>query len=136
MNPVAYTNIRKMANIKTKVDEWEVRDLEDNGLLRIYVEHNTEMGNKGVPGLQIYYPFGGIINFEPLHTERWAYQAYKEKTATYLIADHSWMVHEDTYVKNYLVKDGDCLKARVEVKVRSKSAPVVKEYELPFALEL
>ena len=39
-----------MSNIKTKIDEFEVRDLEDNGVLRIYVEHNTEMGNQGVPG--------------------------------------------------------------------------------------
>lgn len=124
-----------MANIKTKVDEWEVKDLEDNGVLRIYVEHNTEMGNMGVPGLQIYYPFGGIINFEPIHTERWAYLAYKEKSDTYLIADHSWMVYEDTYVKNYLVIDGETLKARVEVKVRSKQSAIVKEYELPFKFD-
>jgi len=124
-----------MANIKTKVDEWEVRDLEDNGVMRVYVEHNTEMGNNGVPGIQIYYPFGGIINFEPLHVERWSYQATKEKTETYLITDHSWMVHEDTFFKNYLVKEGDVLKARVEVKVRSKAKSIVKDYELPFKLE-
>lgn len=123
-----------MANIKTKVDEWEVRDLEDNSLLRVYVEHNTEMGNRGVPGLQIYYPFGSIINFEPLHVERWAYQAQKQKADTYLIADHSWMVYEDTYVKNYLVIDGDKLKARIEVKVRSQTKPLVKDYDLPFKM--
>ena len=124
-----------MSNVKTKVDEWEVRDLEDNGLLRVYVEHNTEMGNNGVSGLQIYYPFGSIINFEPLHVERWAYQAYKAKTDTYLIEDHSWMVHEDTYVKNYLVIEGEKLKARIEVKVRSKAKPIVKDYELPFTVD-
>lgn len=124
-----------MANIKTKVDEWEVRDLEDNGLLRVYVEHNTEMGNNGVPGIQVYYPFGGIINFEPLHVERWAYQAYKQKTDVYLIEDYSWMVHEDTYVKNYLVIDGEKLKARIEVKVRSKAKPIIKDYELPFSVD-
>jgi hypothetical protein len=125
-----------MANVKTKVDEWEVRDLEDNGLLRVYVEHNTEMGNKGVPGIQIHYPFGSIINFEPVHVERWAYQAYKEKTDTYLIADHSWMVYDDTYVKNYLVKDGEKFKARIEVKVRSKAKSIVKDYDLPFSIDL
>lgn len=124
-----------MSNIKTKVDEWEVRDLEDNGLLRVYVEHNTEMGNNGVPGIQIYYPFGSIINYEPLHVERWAYQAFKQKTDTYLIEDHCWMVHEDTYVKNYLII-GETLKARIEVKVRSKAQPIVKEYDLPFTVDL
>jgi hypothetical protein len=124
-----------MANIKTKVDEWEVRDLEDNGLLRVYVEHNTEMGNNSVPGIQIYYPFGSIINFEPLHVERWAYQASKQKADTYLIEDYSWMVHEDTYVKNYLII-GTPLKARIEVKVRSKAKPIVKDYDLPFALDM
>lgn len=123
-----------MSNIKTKVDEWEVRDLEDNGLLRIYVEHNTEMGNNGVPGIQIYYPFGSIINYEPLHVERWAYQAYKQKTDTYLITDYSWMVYEDTYVKNYLIL-GETLKARIEVKVRSKAQSIIKEYDLPFTIE-
>jgi hypothetical protein len=42
------------------------------------------------------------------------------------------MVHEDQYIKNYLVM-GTPLKARVEVKTRS-SKPVVKEYVLPFEL--
>lgn len=125
-----------MSNIKTKVDEWEVRDLEDNGLLRVYVEHNTEMGNNGVPGLQIHYPFGSIINFEPLHVERWAYQAHKAKTDTYLITDYSWMVHEDTYVKNYLIIEDEKLKARIEVKVRSKAKSIVKDYDLPFSLDV
>lgn len=124
-----------MANIKTKVDEWEVRDLEDNGVLRIYVEHNTEMGNRGVPGIQIYYPFGGIINFEPNHVERWAYQAQKQNADVYLISDHSWMVHDDTFVKFYLVKEEKELKARAEVKVRSKQSSIVKDYLLPFKLE-
>jgi hypothetical protein len=126
-----------MANIKTKVDEWEVRDLEDNGTLRIYVEHNTEMGNRGVEGIQVWYTVGGthIVNFEPVHFERWAYQAYKAQTDTLLLTDYSWAEHEDTYIKNYLVV-GDTLKARVEVKVRSKMKPIVKEYDLPFSVEL
>lgn len=125
-----------MANIKTKIDEWEVRDLEDNGFLRVYVEHNTEMGNQGVPGIQVWYTVAGgtsIVNFEPNHVERWAYQAQKAGQTDYLLADHSWMVHEDTYIKNSLVL-GEPLRAKVSVKVRSKSQPITKEYELPFAL--
>ena len=126
-----------MANIKTKIDEWEVRDLEDNGVLRIYVEHNTEMGNRGVPGIQVWYTVAGgtsIVNYEPNHVERWAYQAQKANETEYLLTDYSWMYHEDTYIKNSLLI-GDKLKAKVSVKVRSKTAPITKEYELPFTLE-
>ncbi|MFN8346857.1 MAG: hypothetical protein U0X91_17785 [Spirosomataceae bacterium] len=126
-----------MSNIKTKVDEFEVRDLEDNGVLRIYVEHNTEMGNRGVPGIQVWYTIAGgtyIVNFEPLHVERWAYQAQKQNTDAYLLTDYSWITYEDTYIKNYLVV-GEPLKARVEVKVRSKAKPTIREYDLPFSLE-
>lgn len=126
-----------MSNIKTKVDEFEIRDLEDNGVLRIYVEHNTEMGNRGVPGIQVWYTIAGgtsIVNYEPLHVERWAYQAQKQQTELYLLTDYSWTTYEDTYIKNYLVL-GDALKARVEVKVRSKAKPTIKEYDLPFSLE-
>ncbi len=126
-----------MANIKTKIDEWEVLDLEDNGYLRIYVEHNTEMGNQGVPGVQVWYTVAGgtsIVNFEPLHVARWAYQAQKNNVDTFLLVDHSWNTRPDTYVQNYLVL-GDTLKAKVAVKVQSKAAPVIREYELPFKLE-
>lgn len=126
-----------MSNIKTKIDEFEVRDLEDNGILRIYVEHNTEMGNRGVPGIQVWYTIAGgtsIVNFEPLHVERWAYQAQKQNVQEYLIADNSWTTYEDTYIKNYLIID-ETPKARVEVKVRSKKAPIIREYDLPFLLE-
>ncbi|MCB0621642.1 MAG: hypothetical protein KDC43_19965 [Saprospiraceae bacterium] len=126
-----------MTNIKTKIDEWEVRDLEDNGVLKIYVEHNTEMGNRGVPGIQVWYTVAGgtsIVNYEPGHVERWAYQAQKAGDSEYLLSDHSWMYHEDTYVKNSLVL-GEPLKARVSVKVRSKQEAITKEYELPFTLE-
>ena len=126
-----------MSNIKTKVDEFEVRDLEDNGVLRIYVEHNTEMGNRGVPGIQVWYTIAGgtsIVNYEPLHVERWAYQAQKQQTELYLLTDYSWTTYEDTYINNYLVL-GDTLKARVEVKVRSKAKAIVREYDLPFSLE-
>ncbi len=126
-----------MSNIKTKIDEFEVQDLEDNGVLRIYVEHNTEMGNRGVPGIQVWYTIAGgtsIVNYEPLHVERWAYQAQKNQTNTYLLSDYSWLTYEDTYIKNYLII-AEKPKARVEVKVRSKNAPVIREYELPFSLE-
>lgn len=126
-----------MSNIKTKVDEFEVRDLEDNGVLRIYVEHNTEMGNRSVPGIQVWYTIAGgtsIVNFEPLHVERWAYQAQKQQVESYLLTDYSWVTYEDTYIKNYLVL-GEPLKARVEVKVRSKAKPIIREYDLPFSLE-
>lgn len=126
-----------MSNIKTKIDEFEVRDLEDNGILRIYVEHNTEMGNRGVPGIQVWYTIAGgtsIVNFEPLHVERWAYQAQKQNVQEYLIADNSWTTYEDTYIKNFLIID-ETPKARVEVKVRSKKAPIIREYDLPFLLE-
>jgi hypothetical protein len=126
-----------MTNIKTKIDEWEVRDLEDNGVLRIYVEHNTEMGNRGVPGLQVWYTIAGgtyIVNYEPVHVERWAYQAYKAGQTDFLLEDHSWMTYEDTYIKNSLLTDGP-LRAKVSVKVRSRKDPITKEYELPFALQ-
>ncbi len=139
--PFLFINYTKrknvMANIKTKIDEWEMKDLEDNGVLKIYVEHNTEMGNKGVPGIQVWYTIAGsssIVNYEPLHVERWAYQAKKQNAKEYLIEDHSWMQHSDTYIKNYLVVEKE-LKAKVEVKVRSNEKPIIKEYKLPFSLE-
>lgn len=126
-----------MSNIKTKIDEWEVRDMEDNGVLRVYVEHNTEMGNQGVPGIQVWYTVAGgtsIVNFEPNHVGRWAYQAQKADTTDYLLTDYSWIPGEDQYIKNSLIVS-DTLKAKVAVKVRSKKEPIVKEYELPFGLE-
>ncbi len=126
-----------MANIKTKIDEWEVRDLEDNGVLKIYVEHNTEMGNAGVPGIQVWHTVAGgtsIVNYEPNHVERWAYQAQKSNETDYLLTDYSWINHEDMYIKNSLMI-GDKLKAKVSVKVRSKKEAITKEYELPFTIE-
>jgi hypothetical protein len=121
-----------MANIKTKIDEWEVTDLEDNSVIRVYVEHNTEMGNNSQPGIQVTC-FGHFVNYEPLHVERWAYAAKKQNSAEYLIADSSWTVHEDTYIKHFLVT-GEPLKAKIAVKVKSKSEPIVKEYALPFSV--
>ncbi|MEP6749176.1 MAG: hypothetical protein ABJB86_15690 [Bacteroidota bacterium] len=120
-----------MANIKTTVDEWEVMDLEDNSTISVYVTHNTEMGNQSVPGLQVM-TMGMTVNYEPLHVERWTYAAKKANQTEYFVADGSWTHYEDRYIKHYLVM-GEKLKARVEVKVRSKDKPVVKEYELPFS---
>lgn len=122
-----------MSNIKTKIDEWEVKDLEDNSTISIYVEHNTEMGNKSVPGIQVWSG-GNIVNYEPLHVERWAYAAKKANQSEYLIEESSWVVYEDTYIKYFLVK-GEKLKAKVAVKVRSKDKEIVREYELPFIIE-
>jgi hypothetical protein len=121
-----------MTNIRTKIDEWEVRDLEDNSALRIYVENCTELGNQGRPGIQVQY-MGQYVTFEPLAVERWAYQAQKAGKTELLLEDKSWLAHEDQYVKNWLVL-GAPLKARVEVKTRS-SKPKVREYDLPFQLE-
>ncbi len=121
-----------MTNIRTKIDEWEVRDLEDNSALRIYVENCTELGNQGRPGIQVQY-MGQYVTFEPLAVERWAYQAQKAGKTELLLEDKSWLAHEDQYVKNWLVL-GSPLKARVEVKTRS-SKPKVREYALPFEVE-
>jgi hypothetical protein len=120
-------------NIKTRIDEWEVRDLEDNSVVTVVIEHNTEMGNKSLPGLQVLCS-GHIVNYEPLHVERWAYAAKKAGQEEYLLEDASWTIYEDRFIKHYLVT-GDKPKAKVAVKVRSKDKPVVKEYELPFSIE-
>ena len=121
-----------MPNIRTKIDEWEVRDLEDNSKIRVFVEHNSEMGNQSLPGLQVQV-MGKLVNYEPLHVERWAYAAKKANQKEYLIEDGSWTAHADTYVKTLLIVE-EKLKAKIEVKVRSNEKPVVKEYELPFTL--
>jgi|SRR5687768_17530573 len=118
-----------MSNVKTVIEEWSVKDLENGSSLNIQVVGCTELGNESKPGIQVY-AMGSIINFEPLSVEKWAYQASKTGATEYLLEDHSWMVHEDQYVKNYLVI-GSPLKAKVVVKTRS-SKPVTKEYPLPF----
>ncbi|MBP9926772.1 MAG: hypothetical protein KBF45_12375 [Cyclobacteriaceae bacterium] len=120
-----------MSNIKTVIEEWSVKDLEDGSSLNITVVGCTELGNQSKPGIQVWY-MGNIVNFEPLAVERWNYQAGKANVTEYLLADHSWTVHEDQYVKVFLLT-GSPLKAKVEVKTRS-SKPVIKEYELPFAI--
>jgi len=122
-----------MTNVKTVLDTIEVRDLEDNSTLTVVVQSCTELGNKGVPGLQVHY-MGYIVNLEPFKVEQWAYQARKAGQDVFLLEDSSWNVHPDQFIRNSLVL-GDPLKVRVEVKTRSKAAPVVKEYPLPFKLE-
>jgi hypothetical protein len=123
-----------MSDTCTLLDEFQARDLEDNTTITVIVEHHTEIGNRSQPGLMVRY-MGNIVNFEPCHVERWAYQATKAKQDVYFLADHSWAVHTDQFVKVSLVL-APKLMARVEVKVRSKRNPVVKEYELPFAVDL
>jgi hypothetical protein len=121
-----------MSNVKTVIEEWAVKDLEDNSSLSISVIGCTELGNQSKPGIQVCY-MGNIINFEPLAVARWAYQAGKVNASEYLLTDHSWQAHEDQYVKVYLLI-GSPLKVKVEVKTRS-SNPVIKEYTLPFVIE-
>ena len=118
-----------MGNVKTVIDEWAVKDLEDGSFLTITVVDCTELGNQSLPGIQVLY-MGQTINFEPSAVERWAYQAAKAGVTDYLLSDYSWMFHNDQFVKNYLVA-GSPLKAKVEVKTRS-SKVITKEYELPF----
>jgi hypothetical protein len=124
-----------MANIITKLDEWGVKDLEDNTTINVEVFHYSEMGNNNVPGLHITATYASPVNYEPLHVERWAYAAKKAHQTEYLIENLSWMTFEDTYVKHFLLI-GDKLKAKVEVKVRSKERSIVKEYELPFTVDV
>ncbi|GAB3717213.1 hypothetical protein GCM10027592_59160 [Spirosoma flavus] len=118
-----------MANEKTVLDEWAVKDLEDGSSLKVTVVSCTELGNQSLPGLQVYY-MGQIINYEPLAVERLAYQASKKGVTDYLLEDYSWMFHNDQFIKNYLVIDSP-LKIKVEVKTRS-SKVISKTYDLPF----
>jgi hypothetical protein len=118
-----------MANIKTILDEWSVKDLEDNSSISILVESGTELGNQSLPGIQVLY-MGNYVTFEPVIAEQWVYKAGKAGLSEYLLEDRSWMVHADQYVKIYLVT-GSPLKVKIEVKTRS-SKPMVKEYPLPF----
>jgi hypothetical protein len=122
-----------MGNVKTPLDSFEVRDLEDNSTLSVHVEACTEVGNAGKPGVQVLY-MGNIVCFEPLMAERLAYRARKEGAKEHYLADRSWAVHEDQFVKLYL-ELGPPPRVRVEAKTRSKSKPVVRSYELPFTFE-
>ena len=122
-----------MANISSVLDTIELRDLEDNSKLTVVVQSCSELGNSAAAGLQVTY-LGYILNLEPLQVERWAYQARKAGKDVMLLEDNSWNVHADQYVRNSLVL-GDPLKVRVEVKTRSRAAPVTREYALPFKIE-
>ncbi|KAA6441329.1 hypothetical protein FEM33_02705 [Dyadobacter flavalbus] len=121
-----------MANVTTVLDEWLVKDLEDNSSINVTVEAGTELGNSGVPGIQVRC-MGYVITFEPNIVAQWAYKAGKQGLTEYLIEDKSWIYYDDRYTKHYLVL-GDPLKAKVIVKTRS-SKPITREYELPFAME-
>ena len=117
-----------MANTITPIDEWAVKDLEDNSSLKIVVQGCSELGNSAKPGIRVLF-LGYTINFYPDLVEQWAYKAGKEGVTEYLLSD-SWTAHSDQYIKVYLLT-GTPLKAKVEVKSRS-SKPTIKEYELPF----
>jgi len=117
-----------MADERKVIEEFSVKDLEDNSSLKIMVESCTEIGNNAKPGIQIHY-LGQIVTFEPNIVEQWAYKAKKANLTEMLLEDKSWMVHEDQYIKVYLVL-GTPMKAKVEVKTRS-SEVVTKTYDLP-----
>ena len=123
-----------MSNQKTPIESFEVVDLEDNSKIQVHVESCTEVGNAGKPGIQVLY-LGNIVCFEPLMAAKLAYQAKKAGKSEHFLEDRSWAVHQDQFVKLFLVC-GAKPSVRVEVKTRSKSKPVVKSYDLPFALEL
>jgi hypothetical protein len=120
-----------MANQKTILEEFEVKDLEDGSVLRVRVDSCTELGNQSKPGLQVYW-MGNIVNFEPGIAERWNYQAKKAGGGPLLLEDQSWIAHTDQFIKIYYVP-GAPPKCKVEVKSRTTDNPVVKEYPLPFA---
>lgn len=120
-----------MANVKTLVDEIELKDLEDGSVLRVRVESCSELGNHGKPGLQIHW-MGNIVNFETNTGERINYQAKKAGGAPMLLESSSWLAHQDQFIKIYWVT-GTPPKAKVEVKSRTTDTPVVKEYDLPFS---
>lgn len=122
-----------MTNTKTPVDDFAVQDLEDGSQLRVFVEACTEVGNQGKPGLQVHY-LGNIVCFEPLMAAKLAYQARKNGKTELYLEDRSWAVHDDQFVKLFLVL-GAPPQVRVEVKTRSRQKPVVKTYALPFALD-
>jgi len=115
------------------IDEWSVRDLEDNSEIKISVVNTTatHIPHPTTPALQINYLMN-TVTFDPFVAEQWAYKAKKAGVTEYLLEDLSWMVHDDQWVKFYLVL-GTPLKAKVEVKTRS-SKPVIKEYVLPFEI--
>ena len=116
------------------LEQFDVKDLEDGSKISVVVEECSELGNQSKPGVQIM-AMGQYVTYEPLAVEKWAYQAGKQGVNTYLLEDKSWMVHQDQYIKHSLVL-GSPPKARIEVKTRSRKEPVVKEYPLPFEIEM
>ena len=120
-----------MANVKTLIDQWSVKDLENNSSINVTVEACTELGNSSSPGIQVVC-MGQILNYEQNSVEQWAYRAEKEGAEAYYLADKSWAPSEEQFVKHYLIT-GSPLKARIAVKTRS-SKPTTKDYELPFDL--
>ena len=65
-----------MSNIKTIIDEWSVKDLEDGSSLTISVIGCTKLGNQSKPDIQVCY-MGITANYEPLVIESWAHNATK-----------------------------------------------------------
>ena len=53
-----------MANEVKVLDTIEVTNLEDNSKLTVVVQACSELGNRGVPGLQVLY-MGYIVNLDP-----------------------------------------------------------------------
>jgi hypothetical protein len=123
-----------MTNVKTPIETIEVPDHTDGSVLRVHVESCTEVGNAGVPGMQVLY-LGNIVCFEPRMANLIAFSARSAGLDEAFLADRSWAVHEDQYVKLHLVLDTPP-RVRVEVKTRSKKLPVTKEYPLPFELDV
>ena len=120
-----------MANVKNIIDQWSVKDLEDNSTINVLVESCTELGSSGQPGIQIIC-LGQYVAYDPNNVEQWAYKAGKEGKEEYFLEDKSWVHHQDQYVKHSLLV-GSPLKARITVKTRS-SKPMVKDYDLPFEI--
>jgi hypothetical protein len=118
---------------KILIEEIEIPDHEDGSKLRVRIEACDELGNRGVPGVQVHF-LGNICSFEPVTAERNAYLARKAGKNEFFMESDSWTSGgPEQYVKNYLVL-GATPKVRVELKTRS-SKPVVKEYDLPFKLD-
>lgn len=120
-----------MSNVKTALDSFAVEDLVDGSQLRVHVEHCTEVGNDGKPGLQVLY-LGNIVCFEPRMLARLAYQAEQQGQREIWLEDRSWAVHQDQFVKLFLVLD-PAPAVRVEVKTRSRKTALVKSYPLPWS---
>ncbi len=125
---------------ETKLDEWEVRDLEDDSVFRIIVEQCEKLGNDNKPGLRIRYVIantGYYFVIEPRSATKWAYQARKAGKGVFVVDNCSWLKHDDQFIRNSIVIGPEgSLKARVEVKVKSSSKPTMKEYDAPFKVAL